>query len=588
MTDEEFAKLFPGVKWPKTAERRNRTQIVPPLPSSSSLPQGFFDIPLSKDPDPFAGKFRNSVPTPREKLAYFLTDTFFGDDRAGLDRAEFLLRPIDVSPAAIPFAGYDATRAVGEGRYKDAILPTITAVAPFVGKPVKALTGVKPIGPGESFVESFPNSVEVPATILNAERRITKNFDQTITNNTDQAFGNGSNKIGNVGGGIDPSDGIRKTQSAERIPEQTFLTEGLERKRHNYPPNQTITDDASTTSSNGTPMMWDESRKPVAIRLHDPRPTPQRPFEADYPKTPAHDESGWLSEDIDGDPITAPNVAGRQTLGGDDVGFNAKQFWETARKLAKIEIVPRKTMIDPVTGHTPFGESFVDENGIRIIRVAAELPERHMVRVVAHEMGHTAHRMAGFPPIDPIMRAELEPTYSRFRNGIESPEKLTLPRNVSVNYHDPVVSDQELVAEGFYKAFGFPNEAKKELPIFYKTLRQWIKKDPELAKLLINNSIVATTAAAALGATGELSKAEAAPPPNPQGKLLGTTGAHPSAVVPLGSGNKATNGWGELTRALSRRGPYPQAPRREKYTDLVRALVNLKAQRQPQPYGGPR
>ena len=44
---------------------------------------------------------------------------------------------VDASPAAVPLGAYDATRAIGEGRYTDAILPGITAAAPFLGKPAK-------------------------------------------------------------------------------------------------------------------------------------------------------------------------------------------------------------------------------------------------------------------------------------------------------------------------------------------------------------------------------------------------------------------------------------------------------------------
>lgn len=165
MTDEEFAELFSDKKSPRTFEGTDKTYIE--RTDFSNLPRGFFDIPISKNPTPpfSVGSISNYVPTPREKLAYFLNRTIFSDDRAGQDRAEFLLRPIDVSPAAIPFAAYDTTRAIGEGRYKDAILPSITVAAPFIGRFAKVLPGVKHIGPGDSVIENFPSSAKASAKV---------------------------------------------------------------------------------------------------------------------------------------------------------------------------------------------------------------------------------------------------------------------------------------------------------------------------------------------------------------------------------------------------------------------------------------
>jgi hypothetical protein len=193
-------------------------------------------------------------------------------------------------------------------------------------------------------------------------------------------------------------------------------------------------------------------------------------------------------------------------LGGNDVGLNARQFREIAEKLTKVETVPRKD-IGGALGRMKPGPG---PKEIASIRVAKELPERHMDRILGHELGHAVHRRAGLQPItDAAMRAELERNYSRFKTGIENPEKLTLPGDVHSKYRDSAISDQELVAEGYHSAFRYPDYAKKELPVAHATMRSWLKSKPELARLVINNSVAAATVAAALAAAGERDEAKA-------------------------------------------------------------------------------
>jgi hypothetical protein len=129
--------MFPKMKWPETSEGKDKTYVkLTKLPSS--LPRDFFEVPVRKGAIP-EGSYTNYVFSPRENLVHFLVQKFYDETLENRDRVEFLLRPIDVSPAAIPFAAYDTSRAVGEGRYKDAILPAITAVAPFASKPTKMI-----------------------------------------------------------------------------------------------------------------------------------------------------------------------------------------------------------------------------------------------------------------------------------------------------------------------------------------------------------------------------------------------------------------------------------------------------------------
>lgn len=259
-------------------------------------------------------------------------------------------------------------------------------------------------------------------------------------------------------------------------------------------------------SSDGFPAIQNAPTR--FMKIYNPPPKPQRPFDADYPKRPAHDEAGKLTEDIDGDPLLAQDVAGRQTLGGNDIGFSPKKFQEVSKKLTNVETVPRKD-IGGSSGQTVPGPNKKD---VHAIRLADDLNESRQDRVLGHEFGHAVHMKTGVEPInDPVMRAELERNYHTLATGSENSKKFTLP--FDRGYRDPQKSDNELIAEAYFAAFKNPNYMKTVAPVTYATLRKWIKSNPELAKLIQLNSLAAT-AAAGLGMTGQSNEAQAGELPN--------------------------------------------------------------------------
>lgn len=468
------------------------------------------------------------------------------------------------------------------GAALDAERPVSTELVPMVVK-VKPNTII-----GDAEAASSLDDIGATA----GGKRTTAGRDMGTTPTPIGASGESDRKMdfGSPPGGSLGNDGSAGTPhvTSAKLPRQHFLAEGLEKKRHNYPSTLTNIDDIGTSMDD---MPMKSRNKQPKVPLHGLPTTSQRPFAADYPKTPAHDETGKLMVDVDGDPIIARYVAGRNSLDGNDQGFDAKIFREIARMLTNVEVVPRRYLGDSLGAMIP-GSGPRD---VKAIRLAKELPKRHMDFVLAHELGHLLHLKAGLPPIiDPVMRAELQRNYSRLRTGLENPEKLTLPRDVHRSYDDPVKSDQELVAYGYYSALADPNYAKKLLPVSYATLRKWIKSNPETAKILINNSVAAATVATALAAAGERdeAKAGASPPRTLQGGLPGIPGVPPSTAnsIAVAAEAKRVGAYGstEHTRAPSRRGHYPRAPKSEKFKDLAQALVNLKARQEFQRYGGPR
>src|SRR5437868_4454082 len=105
--------LFSQVDWPTVRDGKDRMYVDHP------------------------GWISNYEPTPRERLVYFLDKSLFGDDRQGRERAEFLIKPLEFTPLAVGEASYETTRAIGEGRYSDAIIPALTVAGPLLGKSLR-------------------------------------------------------------------------------------------------------------------------------------------------------------------------------------------------------------------------------------------------------------------------------------------------------------------------------------------------------------------------------------------------------------------------------------------------------------------
>lgn len=194
MTDEEFARLFPNVTWPKTSEGKRATHTIPTDPAKHI--ERFLASPIIEDdiPPDSVGSLRNYVPTPRDRLADVLYG-IYGNDPEGKHRVDNLMNYADFFGGSL-FGAYDTSRAVGEGRYEDAVVPGITAVAPFAGKPVKMLAGaLKRKGHYDDVIENvarseketsnvFPaegsGTAESPSTTLDVRRSATQTLDQPI------------------------------------------------------------------------------------------------------------------------------------------------------------------------------------------------------------------------------------------------------------------------------------------------------------------------------------------------------------------------------------------------------------------------
>jgi hypothetical protein len=247
--------------------------------------------------------------------------------------------------------------------------------------------------------------------------------------------------------------------ASAKSPHQHFLTEGLERKRHNYPPDQANADDVATHADATIDKI--HTRPAIAAgklrqstttdakqKIFEPPTRPQRPFEADFPNGAITDEAGNLLVDKYGNPLIAKFRPGRRTLGGGDIGLSHDEFHNLGEDLIKrkIEVVPYGTL---GRNRKSLGEmSYIEAtNEPRTIRVVDNLSKEDKNLIKSHEAAHAVDVATGRQPIDtPEMQADLERIYSDLATGIDRGLPLTLPS--SRGYGGTRTRD-ELMVKGF-------------------------------------------------------------------------------------------------------------------------------------------
>lgn len=137
MTDEEFAKLFPSLKWPKAFEGKHGTHIRPL----------------------HMGSYSSRVPTSRERLVDFTNRTFYGDGGVGSEGNKYanrLANFLDFTPIGTLHQAYDTGRALAEGRFTDATMSSGLAFLPALRKSPTSFFNPIP-KPPRDVRKDFPN-----------------------------------------------------------------------------------------------------------------------------------------------------------------------------------------------------------------------------------------------------------------------------------------------------------------------------------------------------------------------------------------------------------------------------------------------
>ena len=152
--------------------------------------------------------------------------------------------------------------------------------------------------------------------------------------------------------------------------------------------------------------------------IYNPPVKPSRPFEADYPTQdwpdgPPTDKQGYLTDSIDGRPLTARYVIGRKTVGGADTPLLPEEY--DAITIGSIGEIPELLTEDQMPrGWLGFYDRLA-RPGEPSIGVLNTLSPESRNMVIAHEMGHVMDDLSGTIPTRGLYQ-ELLPLYNRLNN----------------------------------------------------------------------------------------------------------------------------------------------------------------------------
>lgn len=195
-----------------------------------------------------------------------------------------------------------------------------------------------------------------------------------------------------------------------------------------------------------------------------PPSKPQRPFEADYARgTPEGGHGDVLQRDIDGRALTARYIAGRRTVGGDDIGLTASEIKKVADyAAAHVASVPRAELPGRAVGtFNPVNQS---------IRVANDIPPDQQAIALAHETGHAIDSWPHKANTKAHEKAARE-VYSDLATGQPQiiPSKRTGPEQHGYRKNEIA---PELIAEAIRAYMQDPNYLKSVSPALAKEVRK--------------------------------------------------------------------------------------------------------------------
>ena len=164
MTNEEFAKLFPNVKWSQTFDGRFGTHIKPAEPKQPAAGYSRPSLTENTPPPASMGFVRARTPTSRERMFDLVNRALYGDGGIGSEgnrHTKRLTDFLDFTPIGTLHQAYDTGKAIGEGRLNDAAQSSGVAYLPALRKsPINGLFNPKPKRQ-RHFSEDYPNGAEV-------------------------------------------------------------------------------------------------------------------------------------------------------------------------------------------------------------------------------------------------------------------------------------------------------------------------------------------------------------------------------------------------------------------------------------------
>lgn len=224
-----------------------------------------------------------------------------------------------------------------------------------------------------------------------------------------------------------------------------------------------------------------------------PRMKNPRPFQLDYRLPPVTDSEGRLLKDIEGRPLGARFVVGRQFAGKPDVPMTPDEIRSALTDL-NIRLVKQPPVpVDPNTGGV-FAGDFARRRPVGDLFVKDTQSKQDQNLMLAHEFGHAIDHFADYfsDHLTPAEIDELRGVYTTLRVG---PRKTRVPQPEHFGYPLDEVNG-ELAAEGFRAYLMSPNWFKAVAPKSAARFRAAVNKNKYLKHVIQFNS---------LGAAGLLS-----------------------------------------------------------------------------------
>ena len=299
--------------------------------------------------------------------------------------------------------------------------------------------------------------------------------------------------------------------AAARVPEKGLLRLG-EKYAHSAPQ---VADSAGEMSL----RRLGDSLESKSASIYNPPEKPLRPFEADYPAGVSADESGRLTKDLEGRPLTARYIVGRKTVGGEDEAFPAAELDALAEaltgspyslaslrgKAGQFERRPvSNSEMESLKPHERDAHSgWVDSIDLKKGLKPAEEP-----MVLRHELGHAINDYSGTEryykksnrgrdiPFKDIpssgVDGELQAVY-RDQNGGKLPKDFSYPESEHRS---------EYWAEAIRAYKTDPNYFKTVAPNAAARIREFVNNNPRLNKIIQFNALVGAAGAGALANGG--------------------------------------------------------------------------------------
>lgn len=235
-----------------------------------------------------------------------------------------------------------------------------------------------------------------------------------------------------------------------------------------------------------------------------PDPVPQRPFHDDYPSASGSDVGQPLVSDMDGRPIfPGATVAGRRTVGGDDIPLSAEEVDDIFRRLGvDTQGVPRASAaLQGDAGRYVRGPG---EGGKvdRTVSYATDFGSAAANQLARHELGHVVEDLSFGRSIPTNgIKKELLSNYEQSNPvGNFKPGRGATPE--TFGYSGPEV-DSELIAEAFRHYINDPNSMKSKFPKTAARLREYINTNQNLNEYLHLNSLAPVAPLGLLSLTGD-------------------------------------------------------------------------------------